>query len=139
MQVISIGEDVTLSAIDYKNLGYIWKGWFLNGNFISDELSIHITMCDFNAEYVAVWGVIEELQNFDFISTKNTCEITNVKDKNATKIVVPDYITSIKNGAFSGCSKLSFLSLPFVGYSGNEMESSEKTFGNPLFFRFPPQ
>lgn len=130
---ISIGEDVTLSAIDYKNLGYIWKGWFLNGNFISDELSIHITMCDFNAEYVAVWGVIEELQNFDFISTKNTCEITNVKDKNATKIVVPDYITSIKNGAFSGCSKLSFLSLPFVGYSGNEMESSEKTLFGFIF------
>lgn len=124
---ISIGENVTLSAIDYKNLGYVWKGWFLNGNFISDKLSINITMGDFNAEYVAVWGVLEELQNFDFISTKYTCEIINVKDKNATKIVMPDYITSIKNGAFSGCSKLSHLSLPFVGYSGNEIESSEKT------------
>ncbi len=130
---ISIGENITLSAIDYKNLGYVWKGWFLNGNFISDKLSINITMGDFNAEYVAVWGVLEELQNFDFISTKNTCEIINVKDKNATKIVVPDYITSIKNGAFSGCSKLSYLSLPFVGYSGNEIESSEKTLFGFIF------
>ena len=130
---ISIGENVTLSAIDYKNLGYVWKGWFLNGNFISDKLSIKITMSDFNAEYVAAWDVFEELQNFDFVSTKNTCEIINVKDKDATKIVVPDYITSIKNGAFSGCSRLSYLSLPFVGYSSNEIESSEKTLFGFIF------
>ena len=130
---ISIGENITLSAVDYKNVGYIWKGWSLNGNIISNELNINITMDNFNAEYIAVWDVVEELKNFDFISTQNSCEIINIKDKNTSEIIVPNYITSIKNGAFSGCSMLSYLSLPFVGYSSSEMESSEKTLFGYIF------
>ena len=119
---------VTISAT--ANKGYNFVGWFDDGTLISDQSRYTFTM-GLNAVYVAVFELDEALQNFTFEITADSCTITGIKDKTIKEIVVPDYITEISLGAFSGCSSLESITLPFVGKGKNAVgEDADWLFGH---------
>lgn len=125
----------------YSNyLGCEWKGWYKDNEFMTDDYTIPSFIVDKNVNYLAK-GENDELSNFIFTATTTTCEITDIKDKTVTEIIVPDYVTAINYGAFSGCSNLESITIPFVGrnqtisnygndqlfgyiFGGNDYESS---------------
>ena len=52
---------------------------------------------------------------FDYYLEGSSYVITGIKNKSVTSIVVPDCVKKIESGAFSGCSSLESITLPFVG------------------------
>ena len=48
----------------------------------------------------------DDIEDFDYTLTETECIITGIKDKKAKKIVIPDCVTSIADGAFENCSSL---------------------------------
>ena len=68
----------------------------------------------------AEFSLNAEMELFNFTSTNTTCTITGIKDTTVTEIVVPDYVTSIRKGAFMGCNNLTDITLPFIGLSPTE-------------------
>ncbi len=85
----------------YSFLG--WSGTDIEGN----STSVTIEKGSYgDRNYTANWQAIEEMSNFEFTSTDTTCTIKGIKDKTVTTIVVPDYVTSISQGALNGCNQL---------------------------------
>ena len=109
------GEEVTVTAT--TNIGYTWVGWYNGDKELTNDLSLTFNMPAENTTYTAKWNLNAEMSNFNFTSTATTCEITGIKNKSVTEIIVPDYVTAISLGAFSGCSSLESITLPFVGGS----------------------
>ena len=101
---IVFDSEVNLVAKTY--LGYIWQGWYNGSEKLTEELIYSFIMPAENLLYTAKWELDERLSNFNFTSTETTCTITGVKDKNITKVVIPDYVTSIGRYSFNGCSSL---------------------------------
>ena len=93
-------------------LGYEFVGWYSGEELLSTNLTYNFTVTQ---DVVAKFELKQEMSNFNFTSTVSTCKITGVKDKTVTEIIVPDYVTEISSGAFSGCSKLVNITIPFVG------------------------
>ena len=125
------------TQIEAINVGYNFLGWYSENQLLTKSLSY---VFDNNKSVVAKFAVKEEMQNFEFTSTTSTCSITKVIDRTVTAIVVPDYVTSIKEGVFEGCYSLNSITIPFVGL---EKEGKNKTrfgyiFGtsNSTFSRF---
>lgn len=84
------------------HLGLKFLGWdFDFSNPINESIVI-------NAKTEAC----EEMKNFEFTSTDTTCQITGVKDKTVTEIIIPDYVTSIGHSAFSYCESLASVTIP---------------------------
>ncbi len=108
---ITAGEIVTLKAEPY--LGYT-VNWYCGQTFLSNELNYTFVMPNNNITYTAQWEVVEELKNFTFNSTNTTCVITNVIDKTAKEIILPEYITNIRSGALNGCADVENLIIPFI-------------------------
>ena len=73
------------------------------------------------------------MQKFNFTSTATTCSITGIKNKTVAQIVVPNYVTGISAGAFSGCSSLESITLPFIGGSKSATISSASTLFGYIF------
>ena len=65
---------------------------------------------------------LSEMSNFIFESTETTCIITGIKNKTIKEIIVPDYVTEISLGAFSGCYNVETIQLPFVGDKMHEAD-----------------
>lgn len=103
------GDSVTVTAT--TNVGYTFIGWYNGDTKLTDELRYTFTMPAENVTYTAKWQIAEEMSGFHFTSTSLTCTITGIKDKTVTDIVVPDYVTSISSGAFSGCSSLTSVTI----------------------------
>ena len=83
-------------------LGLKFLGWdFDFSNPINESIVI-------NAKTEAC----EEMKKFEFTSTDTTCQITGVKDKTVTEIIIPDYVTGIGNGAFRFCESLMSVIIP---------------------------
>ena len=106
------GKAIAATAIPY--LGYEFIGWYSGNELLSADLEYAFTM---DKDVAAKFALKAEMSGFNFTSTTTTCEITGVKSKYATEIVVPDYVTSISEGAFSGCNLLKNIIIPFVGES----------------------
>ena len=122
----SYNKQITVSATAVK-LGYSFVGWYSGEKLLStfSEYTFNI-----ENDVVAKFDIAEEMSNFNYISTENTCIIVGIKDTSVTEIIVPDYITSINEGAFSGCSALENITLPFVGGSKkNAGDSYQYPFG----------
>ena len=122
-------EEVIATFNDY--LGYEWKGWYSNDELIFSNYTIPSFTVDQPINYIAKGIVKEEMSNFNFTSTATICTITGIKDKTITEIIVPDYVTCINEGVFSGCAFLHELTIPFVGAKaiGKSVETFQHCFG----------
>ena len=100
--------------IKKANLGYYYDflGWGPELNEVHSDKTYFALYSDLKLK--------EEMENFDFESTDEICVIKGIKNKDVTNIVVPDYVTSIDKGAFSGCSALESITLPFIGDKHHE-------------------
>ncbi len=101
--------EITANFNDY--LGYEWKGWYSDNEFMTYDNTIPSFTVDKNVNYVAD-TTKEEMSNFEFTSDATTCEITGLKDKTVTEIIIPDYVTSIGEWAFYNCSSLTSITIP---------------------------
>ena len=113
-----VGESVTIKAT--TNKGYTFIGWFEGEEKLSDEQEHTFKAKEQNRTLTAKWEVVEEMQNFVFTSTATTCTITSIIDKTISSLVIPDYVTKIKRGAFAGCSSLENITNPFVGAKASD-------------------
>lgn len=104
-------------------LGYVFAGWYDGTGAaavaLTDDTGKSLGSWTYTGDMTlyAKWDVQEEMKNFQFESTSTTCIITGVIDKTVTELIVPNFVTSIANGAFSGCGKLEKLTIPFTGES----------------------
>lgn len=48
----------------------------------------------------------------DVLFNKDKCKIISFRNQNIESYIIPDSVTSIGNGAFSGCSSLSSIVIP---------------------------
>ena len=126
-----IGQALEIGAT--TNLGYTWMGWFIGKTEITKDLSYTFDLSMEDITYTAKWQVNEELGNFIFTSTVSMLTITGIKDKDVATIIVPDYVTSISGGAFSGCGNLTSIVLPFIGNSSTATVASNETFFGYIF------
>lgn len=126
------GQVITITAT--PNPGYIFTGWYDGTKELTKEQNYTFEMPEQNKSYAAKWVFDEEgLSNFNYTLTSTTCTITGVKDKDVAEIVVPDYVTSIEEGVFSGCSKLESITLPFVGGSKTATTAAVSTVFGYIF------
>ena len=131
-EIVGVGEEVALTAT--TNPGYTWLGWYDGDTKMSDDTTYTFTMSAENKTYTAKWEVRAEMQNFYFYTTSTACAITGIKDKTVTSIVVPDYVTEIRAGVFSGCSSLESITIPFVGAKAGV--TSSDTYRYPFGYIF---
>ncbi len=125
------GESITVTAT--TNIGYTWLGWYNDETELTTDLSYTFDMPEENVTYTAKWEFDEALSNFIFTSTQDTCVISGLKDYGIETIIVPDYVTGIESGAFSGCSSLESITLPFVGGS---VKTEDDTYQYPFGYIF---
>ena len=113
-----------------SKLGYEFIGWYSKGVLVSTAQT-YIFTSENNVE--ARFALRQEMANFNFVSTSSTCQITGIKDKTITEIIVPDYVTSISGGVFFGCSNLESLTIPFVGGNKSSKSASSSTLFGYIF------
>ena len=121
-------KQVTASVI--LNLGYTFEGWYSGSELLSSDLEYTGIL---DKDIKARFSILPEMQNFTFTSTTTACSITGIKDKTVTEIVVPEFVTAISAGAFSGCSALESLTIPFVGGSKTATSASSSTLFGYIF------
>ena len=124
-------KEVTIEATLY--LGYKFIGWKIDDNIVTTNKSYTFTMLTSNVEYNAIYEILPEMSNFVFTSTNLTCSIDSVIDKTVSEIIVPNYVTNISLGAFSNCSSLVTITLPFIG---DKKHTSTDTYQYPLGYIF---
>ena len=128
---VSVGQTVNLTASAYR--GYSFLGWYDGFDLLTFDSTYSFVMEKENVTYTARWKVVDAMENFTFTSTATACTITDITDKTVTEIVVPDYVTAISQGAFSGCSSLESITLPFVGGSVSAASASRSTLFGYIF------
>ena len=101
------GSSIKGLASEY--LGCEFIGWF-NGETLLSSAKRY----DFTVEYdvYAKFKAKDEMSGFNFKSSTTACEITALKDKTATSVVIPDCVTSIGEKAFYNCDKLTRVTIP---------------------------
>ena len=103
----TIKYGATITATEY--LGCEFIGWFNGETLLSSAKRYEFTAeCDVYAKFKAK----DEMSGFNFKSSTTTCEITALKDKTATSVVIPDCVTSIGGKAFYNCNKLTSVTIP---------------------------
>ena len=107
------GTSVTLTATPNRGCDFI--GWYVGDTQVSTDRIYTFVLGAEHITVTAKWQVPEGLEDFTFEMTEDSCTITGVKDTTKTSIVVPDYVTAISKGAFSGCTSLTSITLPFIG------------------------
>lgn len=107
---------------------YKFIGWYLNDVLVDTNANITVTMPYDEVTYEARWELkYPELEAaFKYTLDGDDIIVTGVKDKTVTELVIPDYVTQIKQGALSGLSKLETLTLPFPGSVAYEYLSSNQ-------------
>lgn len=116
--------NITLTASAAK-IGYDFIGWFDGETLLTTSNTYNFTLPDRDMNFIAMYQIWEDLLPFNFTSTLTNCQITSIKDKSIKEIIVPDYVTSIRSGAFSGCNSLESITVPFIGSNANVTSTSE--------------
>ncbi len=130
-EVIKVGNEITVTAI--PNIGYTFVGWYNGETLVSSEETYTFSMPETDMVLTAKYLMKEEFSNFEFTSTTNNCTIFGLIDKTVTEIIVPQDVTNIEGGAFSGCSSLQSITLPFVGGSATATNASSSTLFGFIF------
>ena len=125
------GEQVIITATTY--LGYTFNGWYNDEERVCETAHFAFKV-EKAVAYVAKFEVKEEMANFNFTSTTTSCSITGIKNKTVTEIIVPNYVNSISSGAFSGCTSLTSITLPFIGAKAGV--TSRDTYQYPFGYIF---
>ena len=140
--------NVTITAVE--NNGYDFDGWFNESNtLISNMIEYTFIMPENDITITAKWTIILKF-TLNITGTEYSVSGINETDKtiitipsnynglpvtvidvdafydciSLTNIVIPDSIISIGDSAFSGCSGLAEITLPFVGASETATDSS---------------
>ena len=104
-----LGQEISVTA--KSNLGYDWLGWYNDDVLLTKELEYNFKAPDENVTYIAKWKIADELKNFEFKSGTSYCEITGIKDKTVTEVIIPDYVTSIASSSFLNCGSLTSVTI----------------------------
>ena len=115
-----------IDSVATEYLGCKFLGWYKGEELLSIEKEYTFTV-EYNV--TAKFKVKDEMSNFNFNSSVDTCNITGLKDKIVSEITIPDYVTSIGDGAFRGCNSLASITLPFIGASRTASEGYKQVFG----------
>ena len=107
--IYDYGKQITLTATTY--LGYTFDGWYDGDTLVSKDAQFTFIV-DKHVGLVAIFKVKPEMENFNFTSTTNICVITGTKSKTVTKVVIPDYVTSVGDWAFYDCRSLTNITIP---------------------------
>ena len=107
--IYDYGKQITLTATTY--LGYTFDGWYDGDTLVSKDAQFTFIV-DKHVGLVAIFKVKPEMENFNFTSTTNICVITGTKSKTVTKVVIPDYVTSVGDWAFYDCRSLTNVTIP---------------------------
>ena len=130
-QSLRYGAQTTIKAT--TNLGYTFLGWYDGYTELTKECEYTFTMSAMDISYIAKYLKDDKIENFVYSSTATTFTIFGLKDKSVSSISIPDYVTSIKGGAFSQCSSLESITLPFIG---DKRHKSTDTFQYPFGYVF---
>ncbi|MBO5091578.1 MAG: InlB B-repeat-containing protein [Clostridia bacterium] len=128
IMVAEIGDTMVVSA-DVRE-GYIFDGWYKDGELISSENKITV---EFNGEGQEYYLKLKEdpvLALFEFDNPDHFgCRVNGIKDKTLTEVYVPDIVDCIWDGAFEDCSNIESISLPFIGTNRYAIGSVITTLG----------
>ena len=89
------GSNITSVATEY--LGCEFLGWYNGEELLSIAKEFTFTI---ENNVTAKFKVKDEMSNFNFNSSVDTCNITGLK-KTVSEIIIPDYVTSIGNYAIN--------------------------------------
>ena len=98
-----------IDSVATEYLGCEFLGWYNGEELLSIAKEFTFTI---ENNVTAKFKVKYEMLNFNFNTSVDTCNITGLKDKTISEIIVPDYITSIGGKAFYNCSKLKSITIP---------------------------
>ena len=137
-------RDCTISV--QTNLGYKFVGWYDGETLLTAENAYTFKMSTNDRSFAAKWEMNEEMQPFEFTSSPTSCTITKLKNKSATEVTIPDYVTSIGKSAFSNCGGLTSIILPdsikniddyafanCTGFTDFEVPNSVRNIGSAVF------
>ncbi len=116
-----IGDEIAdlqpLEKFDYE-----FKGWS-TGLEIVTSLD---TSYGGDVYLYATWEQKPEFRGLDYVldEQKNVCILLDVEDKTVTKLEISDVFTAIKPGALAGLDNLEELSVPFLGFESETMQSA---------------
>ena len=108
------GEEVLLEPTNY--LGYDFVGWYSGNKVLCEDLTYNVMIVE-DLIVELKFEKKKEMDKYDFTSTETSCKIIKLTDTNLKEVVVPDYVTSIGDDAFYGCSSLESVTI------GNGVES----------------
>lgn len=131
--LLSLGEDVFEECINLarlslpKSLVEIGPNAFYNcpkltliecnsnpNYFVENKILYHNTSANKKEIVLSLDTSITSIVISD-VAVERICENAFYRNSKVTKIVVPNTVTEIENGAFSGCTAVTDVELPFIG------------------------
>ena len=111
------GQTVALTATPYDN--YTFDGWYQGDTLVSRDnpYSFKYTVNDqvqtYTARFSAIdWSKAIGFENLNVEQSSEGLALLSLKDNTITEIIIPSGVTTIVNGAFSGCSSATSIMLP---------------------------
>ena len=98
-----------IDSVATEYLGCEFLGWYNREELLSIAKEYSFTV---ENNVTAKFKVKDEMSNFEFTSSIDTCSIKSVKDESSSEITIPDYVTTIGENAFHNCGGLTSITIP---------------------------